>query len=279
MSIKTTLIIGLSVLFSACHYADMGGMVVTGESVNERVEQSLSFNSTHAITELTVSKDDYSICTMGDSHIGGTTNFDAFLSQAKNMKTAAVVLDGDICSGNAVDYDMLEQHLLSPDSLKTFFVAGNHDLYFGGWKEFYSRFGSSTYYFTIKTPTGSDLFICLDSGSGTLGSKQLDWFKNVLENVRPAHRHCIIFTHNNLYRIRRTLSTNPVEEELVVLTELFAKHRVDMVITGHDHVKNVFLLGKTTHITMNALLDGFPNPGFVKVTIKNGVIDYQFIDI
>ena len=31
-------------------------------------------------------------------------------------------------------------------------MAGNHDLFYDGWKEFYSRFGSSTYLFTVKTP-------------------------------------------------------------------------------------------------------------------------------
>lgn len=75
------------------------------------------------------------------------------------------------------------------------------------------------------------------------------------------------------------MSTNPVNEELVVLTELFAKHKVDMVVTGHDHEKNVLKLGNTTHITLNAMLDGFSEAGYFMLKVKNGNIGYKFIDI
>jgi len=131
----------------------------------------------------------------------------------------------------------------------------------------------------VKTPTASDFYICLDTGSGTLGSRQLKWFKELLEKSRNNYRRCILFTHNNLYRIRHTLSTNPVNEELLVLTELFAKHKIDMVVTGHDHVKNVVKLGNTTHITMNAMLDEFPDAGYFVLKVENGKVGYEFIDL
>jgi len=279
MRIKSILIISLSFLLSACHYADMGGMFITGESINERFEQSLAYNDNHTPKEIKVSTDDYNICSMGDSHIGGTHNFDLFQHLAKSMKTTAAVYVGDICNGNAENYDSLQKHMMNADSLTAFPIVGNHDLYFGGWKEFYSRFGSSTYYFSVKTPVASDLFICIDTGSGTLGSKQLSWFKNVLQNIRPQFRRCIVFTHNNLYRVRRTASTNPNEEELTLLTDYFLRYKVDMTIAGHDHLKNILKLGNTVHITMGALLDGFPSPDFLKITIKNGNLDYQFVDL
>ena len=95
----------------------------------------------------------------------------------------AVVMVGDLTTGHAEDYALFEQHLPNRDSLPSFLIPGNHDLYFNGWEEFYTRFGSSTYFFTIRTTTATDLFICLDSGGGTLGNLQLDWLKEMLENT------------------------------------------------------------------------------------------------
>lgn len=277
MKAIVALILGL--IFSACNYADMGGMFVVNESVNERFGQSLEANKLNGNTELIVAVDEYNIAVMADVHIGGTENFDKAIQLVKGSNTTALVLNGDICNGNAYDYDSLEQHMPNKAELPYFMLAGNHELYFGGWNEYYSRFGSSSYYFTVKTPTASDFYICLDTGSGTLGSKQLKWFKELLENSRNNYRRCIVFTHNNLYRIRHTLSTNPTNEELLVLTELFAKYKVDMVVTGHDHLKNVIKLGNTTHITMNALHDGFMYAGYFQLNIKEGQLSYEFVDI
>lgn len=277
MKVIVPLLIGL--IFSACNYADMGGMFIVNESVNERFEQSLEANKLNGSTVLIVTVDNYNLAVMADVHIGSTENFDKAIQLVKSSNTTALILNGDICNGNSYDYDSLEQHLPNKVELPYFMLAGNHELYFGGWNEYYSRFGSSSYYFTVKTPTASDFYICLDTGSGTLGSRQLKWFKELLENSRNSFRRCIVFTHNNLYRIRHTMSTNPTNEELLVLTELFAKHKVDMVVTGHDHFKNVIKLGNTTHITMNALHDGFMYAGYFQINIKEGQLSYEFVDI
>jgi len=277
MKVIVPLLIGL--IFSACNYADMGGMFVVNESVNERFEQSIEANNLNGDFGFGTYTDDYQIAVMGDIHIGGTENFNKAIEQIKVLNPIALVLNGDICNGNAEDYETLEQHLPEKADLMYFMLAGNHELYFGGWKEYYKRFGSSTYYFTVSTPTANDLFICLDTGSGTLGSKQLAWFKELLQQKRTDFRRCIVFTHNNLYRIRHTLSTNPTNEELLVLTELFAKYKVNMVVTGHDHFKNVIKLGNTTHITMNALHDGFMYAGYFQLNIKEGQLSYEFVNL
>jgi len=136
---------------------------------------------------------------------------------------------------------------------------------FDGWKHFSRLFGSSVYYFTIATPTKEDLYICLDSGSGTLGKSQLKWLKNLLENSRSAHDLCVIFTHVNFFRDRHTLSTNPLTKELLVLIDLFEQHRVNMVIMGHDHVRAVNVLGNTTYLTLDALLSALHNSSYIKL--------------
>jgi UDP-2,3-diacylglucosamine pyrophosphatase LpxH len=274
---KSVVVCGALIFFSACNYADLPGMFVVGESVNDRFEQSMQYNSENQPVEIIVSNSEYIICVAADVHIGSTKNFDKFLLKSKQINAEAVVLNGDICNGNDYDYDLLEQHLPAFSQQKYFMLVGNHELYFDGWEHYFEKFGSSTYYFTVKTPNASDLFICLDSGSGTLGKKQINWFKELLKNNRSNFRHCIVFTHNNLYRIRRTASTNPVVHEMRVLTDLFARYDVNMVVTGHDHIRNVLEVGKTTHITMDALLDGFLEASFLKLTIQHEKIAHEFI--
>jgi predicted phosphodiesterase len=265
--------------FSACEKFEMRGFILSYETANQRFEQSMDWNYEHPFKEITIPVEDYTIYAMSDCHAGGTKNLDFFLNEAKRMNAVAAVMAGDLTRGHAKDYYTFQQHLPSQDSLISFQMVGNHDLFFDGWKQFYSLFGSTSYIFTVKTPQASDLYICLDTGGGTLGSNQLDWLKDILETDRPNYRHCILFTHNNLFRIRHTDSANPFVEELQVLIELCIKHQIDMVVAGHDHLKNVVKLGNTTHITLDALEDDFKQAGYLILSVKQGKIEYEFINL
>ena len=245
-------------------------------TANQRFTQSLDWNNSHPFRVITVPTDDYLIMAMGDSHVGGTINLDNFCKTAKMKNATAFIMVGDLTSGHRKDYEVFEQHLPPQDSSDTFLIAGNHDLFYNGWKEFYSRFGFSSYLFAIKSSTASDLFICLESGGGTLGDRQLDWLINILVTMRTDYRHCIVFTHENLFRPRHTDSTNPLIEEVQVLLELFTKYDVDMVVTGHDHKKDSEVFGLTTYIIMDALKDGSDNAGYFQIHMKNANIEYEF---
>jgi predicted phosphodiesterase len=263
---------------TGCEETDITGLFISDESVNQRFKQSIEWNALHPYREINVPSENYFILSMGDSHVGSTNNLKNFLNIAKSTNAAAIVAVGDLTSGNASDYDVFQEIMPSQDSLSSFLIVGNHDLWFNGWKQFYSRFGSSSYIFTIKTPAAQDLFICLDTGNGTLGNKQLDWLKEILKTYRNEYRYCIVFTHNNLFRNRHTLSTNPLVEELHVLLELFTVHKVDVVITAHDHIKYEEKFGTTTYITMDALEDGLSYSGYFKLNMIDGNIDYEFIN-
>ncbi len=276
-SVKNIIVfLGLCSFSTACEEVDFKGMFIPYETPDSRFEQSIEWNRSHPYREIVVPTDDYGFFSMGDSHVGGTKNLDKFMAEAISARVAAVVMVGDLTTGQEENYDIFMEHLPDPGPMEIFPVIGNHDLYFNGWEQFFSRLGSSTYLFTVKTPVASDLFVCLDSGSGSLGSKQLGWLKDVLEKERPKYRRCILFSHNNLFRFRRTTSTNPLVEELYVLMDLFVKYEVDMVITAHDHKKDSAVFGNTIHIIMDALSDDCDNAGYLKVSIKNGKIDYLF---
>ncbi|MDC3351985.1 metallophosphoesterase [Crocinitomicaceae bacterium] len=131
----------------------------------------------------------------------------------------------------------------------------------------------------VKTPNHTDIFFCLDTGGGTLGELQFDWFKNLLETERQQYRYCTVLTHDNLFRLRPTASTNPMPEENRVLSELFLKHNVNMVMAAHDHKRNTTVTGNTTHIMLDALQDDNKNASYVALTFDEAGIDFGFIEL
>jgi predicted phosphodiesterase len=261
-------------IFEGC--SKDGGYFSLNETVDQRVEQSLDWNSKNPKNELEINASEYTIFCMSDSHVGTTNNLDRFFRIAKKSNATAVIMAGDLCSGRKTDYDVLKKHLPSSDSLPMFMVAGNHDLHYSGWNEYFNLFGSSTYYFSIRTTDGSDLFICLDTSEGTLGKIQYTWLRNVLNNMRQNYRRCIVITHNNFFRLKQAESTNPLPEELCTLVELFTTNRVEMVITGHDHRKDDRLFGITRYIVMDPLEDKADNAGYFVLCIRNGELKYNF---
>ena len=258
---------------------DASGFFFPDDLVDSRYAQSELWNQSHPFKNLVVSSENYQLLVAADSHIGSLVNFEKFLSQASKPENTAFVMVGDIVSGQKEDFLKFKNELPDFNQVHYFLTPGNHDLYYDGWKTYYDYFGSSMYYFTVQTPSKSDLYICLDSGSGTLGRKQLAWFKNVLSTKRANYRNCVVFSHVNLFRNRHTTSTNPMVEELYVLMDLFDRYKVNLVISGHDHVRFVNNFGFTTYITLDALQDANPNASYLKLKVTPENANYEFADL
>ena len=237
----------------------------------------MDWNEIHSYQEIVTSSDDYTILFMGDSHIGSTKNLNSFISIARTNNASAIVMAGDLTTGEEKDCAELERCLQSKGSLLSFMTVGNHDLWpKTGWNEFYGRFGASVYLFTVKTISGTDLYISLDSGSGTLGTDQLEWFESILQNQRSDYRRCIVFTHLNFFRFRHSEISNPLVEEINKLIELFTIYHVDMLVAGHDHKRSEEVFGITTYIVLEPSKDGTDNAGYLSLNVKNGDINYSF---
>jgi predicted phosphodiesterase len=250
--------------------ADLSGFLYSSNPVNERVKMSLEWNMVNPGKDLAIDDSDYSLLFAGDSEVGGTKNFDTLLARSSKYGVAGIVLVGDLTSGDPIGYDILVHEVETKNHGSAYFILGNHDLFFNGWDNYYSYFGSSTYAFTICTKDTSDLYICLDSGNGTIGSRQLRWLEELLKKERKNHRFCIICTHVNFFREHHTFSANPLVDELHVMMDLFFRNSVDMVIMGHDHHRSEEIFGGTHYITLDACFDGFEDASYLRLEIKNG---------
>src|SRR5690606_14392127 len=135
----------------------------------------------------------------------------------------ALIFVGDFVTGKEKAYEKFNDLLLDYGTKPRFLLTGNHELYFDGWKHFQRLYGTSIYYFTVQTPSVRDLYICLDSGSGTLRKSQLVWLKNLFQQGLNFYKLCVIFTHVNFFRGRHTFSPNPLVHDLLLLLVLFEK--------------------------------------------------------
>lgn len=274
--IKKIIPVAAMLICFSCEDVDFTGFFYNSNPVNDRVKESLEWNETNPKQAITVAGTEYTLLIAGDSHVGGTVNLTTFLTQANTTGASGIIIAGDLTTGHKEDYDVFRQVVESKNSLPAFFAVGNHDLFFDGWKVYFDYFGSSTYSFKVITDNAIDLYICLDTGSGTLGSKQLEWVTSLLEKERKSVRYCIVFTHVNFIREHRTSSTNLLVEELRAILDLCYKYSIDLVITGHDHNRSEQFFNKTHFLTLDALEDDFDKASYLTLNVKDSGIESIF---
>lgn len=275
-------VIVIVVAFVACDKYDIQGFFVSPskERVNERFEQSITYNKEHQNdTLITTEQESYRFYVAADVHVKTTAkHLASFIDIAsEDEKSIYTIILGDITdqkNGLQIAYDTIENHKAN-SIVRT--VAGNHDIYFDQWSEYYNLFGSSTYYFVVKTPTASDLFITLDSSSGTLGKKQMEWLKEILKEKRAQHRHCIVMTHTNFFdrEMSQFPSGNFSIEETAMLTDLFTRNSVDLVICGHDHQNENHKFNNVTYLVLDDIQDLDTEPTYFIVDITNKNISFE----
>lgn len=278
MAFRSIIILLFIGLLASCSYdLDVTGVLYTPFPANERFELSMEWNADHGEREITLNSNEYTLLIGSDSHVGGTENFSRIIDSAIAKNVTGVIISGDVTTGIAEDYLVAAEELNSLNDIEVCLVPGNHDLYFGGWESYFDLFGSSCYTLTINRLESADLYIFLDTGGGTLGTAQLAWLKGLLEKERLKYEYVIVVTHVNFFRPRFTTSTNILNEEILLLIDLFEKQKVSMVIQGHDHIRSEEQMGHCTYVILDALKDGTKNASFMELNVSGEEIEYHFV--
>lgn len=265
---------------TSCTDLDVRGLILsTSAGVDSRFEESVRWSDEHAETVLSVPTSEYRFYVCADIHARRTAKrFSSFLRVAQEDENSCFSLVlGDMVTGDgsfpmvADTLSAFRRSVEAPDTL--FSTVGNHDLMFGQWGTYRDLLGISTYFFEVRTPLTKDLFISIDSGSGSLGLKQLKWLSRLLAFRRGNYRHCIIFTHVNLFKTgnAQTSSGNLPAEEVYALTELCARNEVKLLLQGHDHVRGERKFKGTTYLVLDALSDESKSPSYCVVTCGDDV--------
>lgn len=283
--VKRWIIICLAcLLLNGCEKYNFISMVIPpGDLVNSRFEQSMRITQGKAVAQIEAA-DDYMFYVCTDTHIDETSiNLGAFNSILRNDNDATF----GVMLGDAIDRrDNLPRYLeaikFNPEIHKfdytIFNVIGNHDVYFNGWEDYKSLIGPSVYWFSVKTPSYSDLYITLDSATGTLGKKQFDWLKSFLAANRNQYRHCIVFTHVNiLYSdLSQLVTSNLPMDETFALLEVFSKYRVELVLQGHDHYRDDQMFNGVRYTVVGTIEDSVDNPEYITVFVNDDNIDLNW---
>lgn len=281
-NLKYILFITVAIFITGCDKYDIQGFFVapSKERVNKRFEQSIEYNQHHLNDTLIISnQEDYTFLAASDFHVKTTAvNLAKYTKiTASNPNILFSTILGDITDqlgGLQIAYDSIKNN--KGDATMRI-LAGNHDTYFDQWSEYYELFGSSTYFFVVKTPTTSDLFIALETASGTLGKSQQKWLEDILKEKRSQHRYCVIMTHTHFFD--RNMSQFPTGnysiEETAMLTNLFTQHNVNLVISGHDHQNENYKFNNVTYLVLDDIQDLDTEPTYFAIDIKGDNITFE----
>ena len=284
-SVEMTIL--LFILTSCGKNIDYMGLFMTfNESPDERFAQSMKYNDEHGYDKISGVPDEYKVYAMSDIHVDfSTENLDRYVSDylADTMAAPFSLCLGDLINATG-HWDYFAEHVkpVSDAGRKIYYCAGNHDLYFDQWKEFYSRFGSSTYWFEVQTVSGfKDLYIALESGSGTLGVDQRDWLEKVLKDKKnQGFRHIVVFTHTHFFKkdTSQGHTSNFNLEETYDLADLFDRYDVSLVLQGHSHSRDLTIFKDVVYLRVDSLEDHYPDAYYTILKVGNN-INYEFIKV
>ena len=263
---------------------DFSGFIFSpGDNVNCRFERSAGHIG-KPMADI-VSADEYLFYVCTDVHVSETAdNLQRFMRDFRNDPLASFGL----CLGDCIDvkgkmksfagtiqYDPLRDSYDHP----LYTAVGNHDTYFSQWDEFYEYVGPSCYYFTVSGSFGKDLFICLDSASGTFGRKQLEWLEGFLERERGHYRHVFVFTHTDFFNTdgMNLTSGNYMLDETYFVADLFDRSDVSAVFQGHIHSRNDLWFRDVRYTVVGALKDGTESPEYLKVKVSAEGFGYEWV--
>jgi 3',5'-cyclic AMP phosphodiesterase CpdA len=223
---------------------------------------------------------------MSDIHVDfSTDNLDRYVSDYLADTEAAPF---SLCLGDLINatghFDYFAEHVkpVSDAGRKIYYTTGNHDIYFDQWPEYFKRFGSSTYWFEVQTVSGyKDLYVAIESASGTLGADQREWLENALKDKQNhGFRHIIVFTHTHFFKkdTSQGHTSNFNMEETYDLLDLFDRYDVSMVLQGHSHSRDLTMFKDVVYLRVDALEDHYPDAFYTILKIGRN-INYEFIKV
>ena len=257
---------------------DLVGMI-DGRSpdVNERFATSAeSGPETRTVVSPTA---DYKVYVGTDMHIGigsPTKHTDAFLESFRADADAPMALIlGDLVN-DSKSMKRVSDHIREKASAKAgcvFPALGNHDIYFKLWEQWAAEWGSAHYKVEVRTPAGSDLYVCMESASGYLGTRQLAWLKETLEDSgNGKYRHLVVFTHTHMFKkdgSQGHTSNYPLEETWE-LTSLFERSGVELFLSGHCHSRDIAYFNGVEYVVVDALDEDSPDSMTGYMTLEAG---------
>ena len=284
-------------LASGCNRLDIAGMVVNRSDTEARVADWLDYNAQNGMPVIENVPDEYRVYSTSDSHYserdsivpqGAKDRLYKYITAERNDQKAIFAIHaGDLANESGEAGFRMSQAALqyNPETQAKndpcFPVIGNHDVYYDCADFFKQYFHTSTYTVTVKTMGGfKDLYIFLDSGNGTHGKLQLEWLEEKLSH-RADYRHCIVVSHNWLFRTSYNYTTTPAanlpQDEQYAFMDLMSRNNVEIVLMGHFHMREQRQFGGVQYLMTDNLNDG-GTPSYMVLTVGEK-IRYEYEEL
>lgn len=244
------------------------------DEVNTRSTRICDLN-TYAVENLkedvaspTISSEKFSVLIFSDIHFGRCgkgqkqrydNEFISYVLQNQSVletyENSNYPLQFAICAGDIAEhgyesefikYQEFCEQIKNQLNLKVYSVAGNHDLFNSGWQHYktYCYPYISCYSFETTYNQKSVEWIFLDTGSGTLGNKQLN---DVKKTMSSSSTEKIVITHYPVYAGGLFYFTLQNVTERDTLISEFAKGNVKLLVDGHAHTGGSWDCGNFFH--------------------------------
>ena len=283
-------ILGLLFLVTGCSddsTLDIAGMFSPqGETVNTRFKQSMAYDEARGEVHIDMQSDTYTVYVCSDSHVTRKRhrNLDYFMHTYEDAAAPKMALHlGDIIDAqkNIPCADSIVHYAGQTKKDTLFLTPGNHDVYFKQWPILRSFFKTSAYWFDTNNGTKKlDLFICLDSADGTLGTEQMKWLKDLLAaKSKEGYRRIIVFTHTHLWKLDDSQghTSNYALEEMYEITSLLSQYGVECVWSGHQHARQSVIYKGVHYLVLDATKDSEKGQSYVTVDMGE-TINYHYFN-
>lgn len=199
------------------------------------------------------------IAHISDLHVSASSfDEEMFMLAAQeinNLDPDMIILTGDLTdNGYYTEFEQVKKYLEAFDA-PLFAVPGNHDARNLGYQTFEELIGEKSWKLTMD-----DIFtvVGLDSSSpdedkGHIGTPQHMWLDHQLDECVINENFSIVALHHHVVPIPQTGRERNVLSDAGDILKTLTGHEVDLVLSGHKHVPNVWKINNTLLVNAGSM--------------------------
>ena len=176
-------------------------------------------------------------------------------AEINELQPDMIILTGDITNnGYYAEFEQATRYL-SMFEAPLFAVPGNHDSRNLGYQSFEELIGERSWKLTL----GEEFTVIgLDSSSpdesrGHIGKPQHMWLEHQLDKCVIDDKFSIVALHHHVISIPQTGRERNVLSDAGDILKTLTTHEVDLILSGHKHVPNVWRINNTLVVNAGSL--------------------------
>ena len=199
------------------------------------------------------------IAHISDLHVSTADfNEDIFMQAAteiNRLQPDMIILTGDLTDHGYYNEFEQAKRYLEVFEAPLFAVPGNHDSRNLGYQSFEELIGEKSWKLTL----GDEFTVIgLDSSSpdenkGHVGTPQHMWLEHQLDECVINDNFSIVALHHHIVPLPQTGRERNVLSDAGDILKTLTTHEVDLVLSGHKHVPNIWKLNNTLIVNAGSL--------------------------